>query len=150
MVEKMKVPRSRIPKVHAVCPICSNGTKSVLGSPFADGYHRRHVCKCGYAFYTLAPYNGAEVQVCGLPFKDRALTEYEVEQRLQWWRDEENREVTTEVIVWELPEAVKQALAKAEEERNETEHRIVHAYYELMSIVNEIEGKQHERPEACT
>jgi len=73
-----------IPKLHAVCPKCTSATKVVMSNTFAEGQHRRHVCReCEFTFYTLTPYDGGTARMQGLPFKDRPLTELEAFKRAE-------------------------------------------------------------------
>lgn len=102
----MSVPRHRIPKIKVECPLClSTSTSTVLSQPQAAGYHRRHICNdCDCGFYTLAEYEGSRYTVQMRPFKDRALTEAEHRQRVEWASEttpitlEGNNQFATEFI----------------------------------------------------
>lgn len=102
MTSKFSIPRSRIPKISAICIKCGSGTRTAMSQPFADGYHRRHLCrniKCDYSFYSLTPYNGREAKVAPLPFHDRPLSLAEENQRMKWWAEEvENSQVSMPVV----------------------------------------------------
>lgn len=83
----MKVPQHRIPKVALSCMKCGHWTRIIWSVAFAEGYHRRHACQnpaCAKKFYSLTRYDMSETQVQFLPFKDRALTSTEMEERLAW------------------------------------------------------------------
>ena len=141
---KYLIPKSRIPKVDLLCPKCDGGTKIVLGSPFAAGYHRRHVCRnpwCGYAFYSLAPYDGGEVSLASAPFKDRALTAFEEQQRTQWWDEElfqkPKRASDPDPFINRLIEAV----TKEVSDRTETDHLIVEVFNSLKKEVETLENE---------
>lgn len=94
------VPRHRIPKVKSVtCPHCGgvDNVSTVMSQAFAAGYHRRHICnECSGPFYTLTEYDGSGYQQQYLPFKDRNLSPWERQQRIEWAAEAEP--VTTMVI----------------------------------------------------
>lgn len=102
---KFSVPKSRIPKLQALCPKCGASARSLMSQAYADGYQRRHACtrlSCGHKFYSLAPYNGGEAQVSTYPFRDRPLTEAEESLRMRWWAEEvENSNASLPSIVEE-------------------------------------------------
>ncbi|QIG66877.1 hypothetical protein EVB41_047 [Rhizobium phage RHph_TM3_14A] len=143
MTQRMLIPRSRIPKIHAMCPICESGHIGVqTAAPYADGYYRRHKCKeCGAAFHTLTPYDGGMPEVSAMPFKDRELSEYEAFQRAQWWKDEARKmdAVTFEVT---LLTRMTIALDKKDEQRSSIERYIVSMYHALERKVREMEDQQ--------
>lgn len=93
----MSIPRHRIPKIKAECLACgSMNVSTVMSTPHAAGYHRRHLCnECDAPFYTLARYDGSGYDRKDKPFKDRPLTPWEQQQRIEWAA--EAREVTIEV-----------------------------------------------------
>ncbi len=98
---KMMVPRHRIPKVSVLCPKCRHGTRIISATAFSDGYHRRHICHdgtCGHAFYTLAPYDGTSAKQSPLPFRDRPLSDAEVDTRLQWWTETAGEPITPQPV----------------------------------------------------
>lgn len=82
----MTIPRHRIPKIKAECIACGGtSTSTVMSQAFAAGYHRRHICnQCDAPFYTLAHYGKNTYDIQAKPFKDRALTPWEAQQRLEW------------------------------------------------------------------
>lgn len=84
------VPRHRIPKIKPQCPDCDTfNVSTVMSSPHAAGYHRRHICNdCDLAFYTLANYEGGGYSSQMSPFKDRELTPWEQKLRIQWAQEE--------------------------------------------------------------
>ena len=85
----MSVPKHRIPKIKAACPVCfKDNTSTVMSQAFADGYMRRHLCnECDNPFYTLADYEGKGYKASIQRFKDRALTPWEQDQRIEWARE---------------------------------------------------------------
>lgn len=141
--EKIPVPHSRIPKVYVICPVCQSGTKAIMATPHAAGYHRRHRCldpTCRHAFYTLAPYDGGDVEQQALPFKDRALTEVEEEQRLQWWVEEGKAEAVTVVVT--IPDFMYRmatALIKTDANRTEADALMISVYEELKKEVEALD-----------
>lgn len=82
----MSFPKHRIPKINAMCLVCDDINSTILMSqPFADGYHRRHLCNsCGSYFYTLAKYDRSAYDRQASPFKDRPLTPEEIHERAEW------------------------------------------------------------------
>lgn len=136
---KLLIPRSLIPKIIAICPVCDSGkVVTKVATPFADGYYRRHQCgDCGNVFHTLAPYDGAPAQVSATPFKDRDLSDYEAAVRMQQW-DEQARvgTVTMEVT---LISRIQLALAKPEDQRNDVDNYIVGVYHALERKVKTME-----------
>lgn len=111
----MTIPRHRIPKISATCPHCeSERGKIVMAQAFAPGYHRRHVCRdCGGAFYTLADYHGGEFHTAFSPFKDRTMSPWEKQERLNWWA--EAKPVTTQVtpaLANEFLETISEVMTK--------------------------------------
>lgn len=143
MSNKIAVPRHRIPKLSALCPRCQRGTRVVSALAFAAGYHRRHICRdmaCDYAFYTLTPYaheNGEQgtAQMSPLPFKDRPMTEEEVETRLAWWTEVAWK--PAQVTLGGNPSFLQRmahAIAKPEDQRTATDTYIV-------SVFNALETK---------
>lgn len=90
------VPRHRIPKAAPLCPDCESKCTTVMSQAFAEGYHRRHVCTdCRLGFYTLAAYDNTGYTMQFLPYKDRALSPWEQQQRLEW--ADEAVSITSEV-----------------------------------------------------
>lgn len=155
------VPRSRIPKIVAACTVCGGETRSVMSQPFADGYHRRHICRnpvCDYKFYSLTPYDGRDAQASPLPFHDRPLSEAEVSQRMQWWEEEINKSsVAIPVAGGDAPlplevtptiERMVRALAKPKEVRTHIDDFLVDMVdtieHELWRMDAEDEGKKHD------
>lgn len=135
---KILVPKSRIPKVHPVCVKCSGPTKAVFGTAFAEGYHRRHVCcdsACGASLYSLASYESPVVQYMTKPFKDRALTELEMFKRDQWWDEEANYQVTTEVTPLDVPARIREALGKEESKRNPIDQYLIKKHDEVLTYL---------------
>jgi hypothetical protein len=91
--KNMGVPRHRIPKIFVACNVCQRGMRAVMGTPFAEGYHRRLICDelkggCGNSFYTLTSYETGTFVASKTPFHDRPLTEREQAERLEWWKEQ--------------------------------------------------------------
>lgn len=82
----MSIPKHRIPKIKVECIVCSSrNVSTVMSQAHAAGYHRRHICnECDVAFYSLASYSERTYQTQDRPFRDRALTPWEQQQRLEW------------------------------------------------------------------
>lgn len=146
MTIKSLIPRTRIPKVVALCPSCGKGTKILTATPYAEGYHRRHRCRdifCDHVFYTLATYDTGEVASSPLPFQDRALTEYEVELRARWWaEDADTYEVTTEVNRVPLLQRMASAIDKPEKERSPTDRFLVDCMNKVNIALADFEARQ--------
>lgn len=140
---KIMVPRHRIPKASVLCPQCRKGARIVSSTSFADGYHRRHICgdnACGHSFYTLTPYDGrGEIKQSPLPFKDRPLSEAEVDTRLQWWLETEATPATPpEVTTIGNADPFIQRLADAMD-REETERTTTERY--IVTVINALKNK---------
>lgn len=133
----MSVPLHRIPKIKATCIQCEGEVVDTLMSmPFSAGYHRRHRCRhCSAAFYTLAPYDGGGKYTSQYkPFKDRPLSPWEQELRLQW--ASEAKPVTTEVTslyATEFIETIQMAFEKQQSgvELTEDEQALIEAINNL-------------------
>lgn len=134
----MLIPRSRIPKIIVMCPICESGDVATrISSPYADGYYRRHVCTCGAVFHTLTPYDGRSPEVSAKPFKDRELSEYEAYTRAMWWKQEASAlDITFEVT---LLTRLTAALDKEEKDRTDVEKYITGVYHALERKVRDME-----------
>ena len=120
----MTVPRHRIPKIKAECPLCEGESNRVLMSmPYSAGYHRRHRClECHEAFYTLARYEGGEYSTQLQPFKDRPLSPWEQQQRLQWAGEAEPvTSMVTSLYATEFIETIHMAFEKKQQGLNTTE-----------------------------
>jgi len=92
-----RLPKHRIPKIKVECIACAGtNVTTVMSQAFSAGYHRRHICnECDAPFYSLALYDKSSYDVQSRPFKDRALTPWELQQRLEW--EAEGNRVTLEV-----------------------------------------------------
>jgi len=138
----MLVPKSRIPKVLAVCPLCQRGTKTTMATPYSAGYMRRHFCEpCGQGYYSLAPYDGGTPLVQDKTFKDRDPTEYEVAVVEQMWRDEEDKikGVTPEVTFLSRLTA-----AYYSKDRDVVQEYIMSMYRVMEKRLREFEKEQEE------
>lgn len=143
MTNKIAVPRHRIPKLTAVCPICRTGTRTVMALPFAEGYHRRHICRdteCGHSFYTLAPYNGGTAKHSPQPFRDRPLTELETDERLGWWTETHAEVmVTQQGNIDPFLQRIDEALGLKEEDRSPVDTLMVSIFTALKQKVAAME-----------
>jgi hypothetical protein len=153
--EQVRVPRTHIPKLNAVCTECGGACRTIMAEPFADGYHRRHKCReCDYCFYTLSPYEKGTPGVSPFPFKDRPLAEFEVARRVKWWTDAMTKHVAP---TFDMPVVTSQgkedttydpfierivlALDTPQEDRNEAETLIVQIYTALKQKVELIDAQ---------
>lgn len=130
------VPKHRIPKITAQCIVCGElNVSTVMSQAFAAGYHRRHLCnECDTPFYTLAHYGKSTYEVQARPFKDRALTPWEEQQRMEW--EAEGSNVTMQVITpfaTEFVETINFAFEKLQkgEVLAGEEHRLIAAINQL-------------------
>jgi len=150
-LDKVKVPRHRIPPAVLLCSRCESGTKVRTSSPFADGYHRRHDClnkACGFYFYSLAAYGGGKVQVSPMPFKDRDLSPIETAERHRWQQEEAttNAPVTLQVIdpadrfAEPIVKRINDALFRAEALRTDADHLIVAVIQSLKDELETMDG----------
>lgn len=140
----MKVPHNRIPKIVPLCITCGGSAKTILGKPHADGYFRRHRCAdpgCATGFYSLTPYNGGPPKLSALPFKDRELTEFEAELRLQWWREAGTGVVTMEVTTDAFLERIRGAITKKENERTPQDEMIVAVFDGLKQEIEQMDAQ---------
>lgn len=140
----LSVPPNRIPKIYPTCPECKTMMRTILSTPFADGYHRRHRCRddaCGKSMYTLTSYHDGTIMVGPTPFKDRPLTEAEYQQREQWWVEEYF--ASTSEVTQEVPERMRLALNKAESERNEVDVLLVRACAAITATIQQMEGSDN-------
>lgn len=112
-----------------------------MSSPYNRGYHRRHKCKdefCGHAFYSLAPYDGSEVEISPLPFEDHPISEYEQMKRMELWREVDAQYmVTLEVPLYER---IKLLTKKDAAKHTEVEAFIMKMYTALQKRVQEMEN----------
>lgn len=138
-MRRMLIPRHRIPKIHAICPVCEEGNvKTRISAPFADGYWRRHQClSCDKSFHSLTPYDGRPPVVSASQPTDRELSEYEVEVRMRWWAEQKDMGVTFEVT---LITRIQAALAKQEANRDEVEKYLVSVYHALERKVRDMDN----------
>jgi hypothetical protein len=150
-MNKLSVPRHRIPKVSALCPQCGAGTKIISAVPHAEGYHRRHQCRrtvCGKTFYTLAPYDGGVAVQSSLPFKDRPLTEFEYEERASWWTEDVVSPVAPPITSGGNDDSflrrIEQALNTSEDKRTPADTIIVQVYEALAVRVAKMDADQGE------
>jgi hypothetical protein len=140
----MKIPRTKIPKIVPLCTTCGGKATTTLGTPYAEGYFRRHRCAdtgCATSFYSLTPYGGGAAKLSALPFKDRELTEFEAELRLQWWRELGTGVVTMEVTTSAFLERVKGALEKKEYERTPQDEMIVAVFDGLKQEIEQMDAQ---------
>lgn len=140
----MKVPHHKIPKIVPVCIACGGKAKTLLGSPYADGYFRRHRCAdpgCNASFYSLAPYNGSAAQLSSLPFKNRELTEFEAELRLNWWREAGTGVVTMEVTTAAFLDRIKLSLGTKEALRTQQDEMIVAVFHGLKEEIEQMDAQ---------
>ena len=131
------MPRHRIPKLLAICPKCQSPVRTIQGVPFAEGYHRRHYCKasgCGYAFYTIKPYDDRPAKSSPLPFRDRELTDIEHDERMRWWTEMVPSQVTPQGND-PFMDYLSSALNKAEEHRDSMESYAVRMFTALKQKV---------------
>lgn len=151
--QKFTIPRRKIPPFHPICPICNGGMKTIMSSPFADGYHRRHRCRnihCDATLYSLASYHLPDVQVSHTPFKDRALTDDEMHERLQWWREEDEllERVTQYLAPQQFLNQIQEAYSTPPDQRDEIKQFIVAAcdaiQTELKNMASKPEGIENE------
>lgn len=127
--QKFSIPKRKIPLFYPICPICQGGMSTIMSSPHADGYHRRHRCRnimCDTTVYSLTPYDQGNPEMSHVPFKDRALTDAEVHDRLQWWKEEDKLlEEVTDKIPSSFIRQVSEAYATVPGKRDEAQQFIV-------------------------
>lgn len=149
MVYKTLVPRTMIPKINPLCPQCQSGTKTTMGTAFADGYHRRHVCQnvdCGYKFYTLTDYDGESYDTSPTAFRDRKLNDYEIALRKQWWEDYEKGNIRVQLPREVMPPLLVRmvnALNMDEAQRNPVDRFLVAGYQALLARVAGMEQQEN-------
>lgn len=120
------VPKHRIYKAPVICQRCNGGMLVKAAQPFADGYHRRNVCRdCGHNYYTLAPYDGSEPMGSNVAFLNRALTPYELQIRDMWWDEDETRPVKLVRIADNTASLVRRILVKPDKFRTDQEQLAV-------------------------
>lgn len=137
------IPKHRIPKIIPICPSC-DGTdcSTVMSQPFAEGYHRRHICNgCGSAFYTLAKYDKTGYARQVVPFKDRPLLPWEEREREAW--QAEATTVTIESnsgteLASEFLETVNEILLKHQRQEALTEREA-----EIVIAIEQLEKEYH-------
>lgn len=139
----MKIPKALVPKhkirpVHPVCVRCQGPMHAVMATAYADGYFRRHVCNdaaCDTSLYTLADYDSDKVKYSATPPKDRALTELELLKRDQWWEEDVTNVLLAEMMPWDIPKRMMEALRKKEEKCNELDRYLRGKHDEMLAYI---------------
>jgi hypothetical protein len=92
---------------------------------------------CSHAFYTLTPYDGSAAKASLYPFKDRPLTDAEIDQREAWWAEYTFGEAAR--IDVEPFERMRLAFLKPEGERDDIDNFLVDMNSQLTQALKEME-----------